>query len=312
MTHKGELFHTLYPKRTKIDWTVFYIALIFVVFGLIYVAADHIKTHGVVTGNIVLSTPYSKYLLGENVSFSLTNKYNTAIYVTNQCPAEPVAVYYQESGKWVREHDTASIKDCPSENRQVSVPANSTVTVNLAPWHNLFTRVGHYRLVSVIDGYSTLPYIDFEIVSPPPVIAAVTNPTSSSATQNSSNHGENDDSSTRGPSSTPSSTPSTPAKTPPATKPAAKTVTVHVTSSGNYDTTSITLNTGDSILFVYSPPIASEVRTHFSNIAPTTTSLSSVTLDSEFTTRTKTFSTAGKWSFKADDHSGNTGILTVN
>lgn len=84
------------------------------------------------------------------------------------------------------------------------------------------------------------------------------------------------------------------------------TYTVNVTSAGNYSPTSLTLNTGDSIKFVYTPPISSEVVTRF-----TPSTISSLTLDAEFTTRTKVFSSAGTWTFKAENHNGNTGTVTV-
>lgn len=84
------------------------------------------------------------------------------------------------------------------------------------------------------------------------------------------------------------------------------TYTVNVTSAGNYSPTSLTLNSGDSIKFVYTPPISNEVVTRF-----TPSTISSLTLDSEFTNRTKVFSSPGTWTFKADNHNGNTGTVTV-
>jgi cysteine-rich repeat protein len=84
------------------------------------------------------------------------------------------------------------------------------------------------------------------------------------------------------------------------------TYTVNVTSAGNYSLTSLTLNVGDSIKFVYTPPISGEVVTRF-----TPSTVSSVTLDSEFTNRTRTFTAVGTWTFKAADHNGNTGTVTV-
>ncbi len=84
------------------------------------------------------------------------------------------------------------------------------------------------------------------------------------------------------------------------------TYTVNVTSAGNYSPTSLTLNVGDSIRFSYTPPVSGEVVTRF-----TPSTVSSVTIDSEFQSRTRTFTTAGTWTFKATDHNGNTGTVTV-
>jgi len=84
------------------------------------------------------------------------------------------------------------------------------------------------------------------------------------------------------------------------------TYTVNVTSSGDYDVTDLTLNVGDKITFVYTPPRSGEVKTRFS---PST--INSVTLDSENTQRTRTFSTAGTWTFQASNLNGNQGTITV-
>jgi hypothetical protein len=84
------------------------------------------------------------------------------------------------------------------------------------------------------------------------------------------------------------------------------TYTIHVTSAGNYDTTSLTLNVDDSITFIYTPPISGEVITAFSPAG-----VSSLTLDAEFTQRTKTFAAPGTWTFRATDHNGNSGTIVV-
>jgi plastocyanin len=68
----------------------------------------------------------------------------------------------------------------------------------------------------------------------------------------------------------------------------------------------LALKVGDKINFVYTPPRNGEVRTTFSPGG-----ISSVTVDSDITQRSRTFNTAGTWTFKADDHSGNTGTVVV-
>lgn len=298
MKRKGELYHVIHPHRSKINWIIFYLVILACFFASFYLVASHIRTRGIVTGKIEINTPFSKYLIGEDISFTIKNGYNTTIFVTNKCPEEPVAIYFREDNTWKRIHGTATKSDCSFQERQVQVPANSFVTVSLSPWHNLFTQVGQYRLVSVVNGFDELPFVDFEIISPPPVVVASGNSTSTKA--QSTGQGTQ-----RSGASSQSSSPTT-------TVTQSKTVIVHVSSNGIYDNLSINLNVGDSIQFIYSPPIDEEVRTRFTAVSPTVTAISSVTLDEEYTTRTKIFSSAGKWSFRADDHSGNTGTLTVN
>ncbi|PJB82214.1 MAG: hypothetical protein CO088_03975 [Candidatus Yonathbacteria bacterium CG_4_9_14_0_8_um_filter_46_47] len=67
----------------------------------------------------------------------------------------------------------------------------------------------------------------------------------------------------------------------------------------------MTLNVGDSIKFVYTNP-GDEVDIRF-----TPTTISSLKLDGEYTQGTRTFSTAGTWTFKVKDKNGNTGTVAV-
>ena len=91
--------------------------------------------------------------------------------------------------------------------------------------------------------------------------------------------------------------------TPPPETP--QTYTVDVNSSGDFSQTSLTLNVGDSIKFVYTNP-GDEVDIRF-----TPTTISSLKLDGEYTQGTRTFSTAGTWTFKVKDKNGNTGTVAV-
>ena len=300
-------------------WSAVYLLIAVGLLVGFFLVADHIQTHTVPVGGITLNTTYSKYALGEPVSFSVTNNYNTTVFITNGCPSEPVAVYRQSGVIWERLHGTASGKDCSGEQRQVGIPASSTVTVSLAPWRGLFTKTGNYRLVAIIDGYSSLPYVDFSIMAPPTGSVAITGTTNTTITpkslekENSNNNGTTHSTSNNSTGASTSSGTSTPipATTPAPTSHVPKTVTLHVTSAGNYDLTSNNLNVGDTLRIVYSPPIGNEVRTHFTAISPNATPMSSITVDSEFTSRSVVVSTAGSWSFHADDHNGNTGVLVV-
>ena len=302
-----ELKYIKNPRRQRIVWSAVYIIIgLVTLFGL-YKAASRIKTHSLPVGQIQLSIPFSKYLNGEVITFTIKNNFNSPIYITNECPAEPLNVYQQEGGKWVRIHDTASLKDCSKEARQVLVPANGSVSGNFAPWHHLFNKPGKYRVVVSIEFYDSLPYQDFEIINAPAkkavakpktTVGSSTKATAKTSTPAKKTTQEDGGDST---SQNPPSQPVTP-----------KTYTISVNSAGNYSITSLTINAGDSINFVYSPCCSGEVRTRFTPISPTTATLSSLTLDSEFTSRTRTFTTKGTWRFKADDHSGNTGTLIVN
>lgn len=183
----GELNHIYHPYRIRIFWAIVYFSIIVMSLIGLYVAAAQIRTHTLPTGQVQLTVQYSKYLVGEAVSFSIKNNYNSPIYIQNNCPGEPLAVYRQENGAWVRQHDVASEDECPSEQRQVSVAANGVVNGSFAPWHNLFSQPGKYRIVAFVEYYNALPYQEFEVVAKPaPIVSAPTTQQESTSSNSTS------------------------------------------------------------------------------------------------------------------------------
>lgn len=169
---KSELLYVRHPKKVYVFWAIVYSSLVaLLMFGL-YRAAQHIRTHTLPTGNVQLSIPYSKYLVGETISFTIKNDYNSPIYILNHCPDEPLEVYRLDNGQWIRQHDKALIEDCPDEQRQVSVPANGIVNGSFAPWQNLFKQPGKYRVVAFVEYYNALPYQDIEVIAQPAITTA--------------------------------------------------------------------------------------------------------------------------------------------
>lgn len=311
----SELTHAANPWRARSIWAIVFAGITLSITLVLFHTYGRIETYSLPSGGVQLSVPYSRYLVGETVSFTVTNNFNSSIYVSNGCPSEPLNVYRYENNAWVRIHATTELKNCQNQERSVAVPAHHSMTATFANWPSLFSQPGKYRIAMQVQFYNQVPYQDFEIISPPPVaVATTTQPattTSQSAAPKSTatttapiaatpaaNTGG-----TSGTSGGGTTTPS-PSRTP-------QTYTVHVTSAGNYDITSLSIYVGDTIQFVYSPPYGQEVRTHFTGINGTATSVASVTVDSEFHTRSRTFTASGTWQFKADDHNGNSGVVTV-
>ncbi len=166
---KGELLYVYDQKRWRIMWIIIYsLVLAGSVVGL-YLFSNRIGTHSIPAGNVQLVVPHSKYLVGEPVTFTVYNRFNSTIYVTNHCPSEPLEVYRWTNDSWQRIHDRADLKDCIAENRQVRVPANGSASGTFAPWHHLFDRPGKYRVVAYVEYYNSLPYQDFEVIAKPKV-----------------------------------------------------------------------------------------------------------------------------------------------
>jgi len=184
---KGELLYVYHPIRQRIIWAIVYAVIIIGSLGALYFVGNKIATHSIPVGDVQLSVPYSKYLVGESVTFTLHNGFNSTIYVINNCPDEPLEVYRQENNTWVRIHDKAAIGDCSSDQRQIAVTANSSISGTYEAWKNLFSTPGKYRIVAYVEYYNALPYQDFEIIAKPetPVNTNVTTtPSKNTTTKN--------------------------------------------------------------------------------------------------------------------------------
>ena len=164
---KGELRYVHSKLYSRVAWVCFYVVLILIVLFGLHKVVDGIQTHSFPAGNVQLSVPYSEYLVGEVVTFTIKNNFNSPIHIINSCPAEPLNVYRQDGSAWVRIHDVALSGDCPTENRQITVAANGSVNGNFAAWPNLFKVPGRYRVVAYVEYYDSLPYQEFEVSAVP-------------------------------------------------------------------------------------------------------------------------------------------------
>lgn len=154
--------------------------------AILLIIGTRINTRIIPTGSIELTTKYKQYLLGEEITFKIHNNFNSAIYVENNCPAEPLDVYRYEGKKWVRQHDKASNKVCKKSDRKVSIPANGSQEYSFSNWPNLFNKPGLYRIVAYVDYYNQLPYQDFEVIEKPKVPQAPAGQSSSSPASSTS------------------------------------------------------------------------------------------------------------------------------
>lgn len=302
-----ELRHAENPWRARLLWAGTLIALVVILLFAFYRVFERIQTYSLPSGSVELSVPYSKYLVGETVTFTVKNNFNSPIQVSNGCPGEPLNVFRYQKNKWVQIHDKTDAKNCISQERTVTIPAKQSITASFKHWSHLFDKAGKYRIVMRVDFYNSLPYQDFEVINKPKAYATLhagngipssSSNTASSGTSSGSGHqsskNEDDDEDEGGSNSVQN-----------------QVYTLYVNSSGNYTTTNVSMRAGDTLKIVYLSPYNDEVRTRFTPINGTSTTVSSVTVDEEYHSRTRIFNSAGTWSFKADDHNGNSGVITV-
>ncbi len=160
--------------RRILIWGLIYTLLIAICVVAAYKIGQTFVTHTLPAGSIKLTTSKQTYTLGDEVSFSIHNGFDTAIYVNNSCPQEPLTVYKWNGKTWGRIHDTTSLSQCKDQARQIVVSANSNTNGSYSGWKHLFNKAGVYRLVAVVDNYQGLPYTDFRVVPPTPAVPKIT------------------------------------------------------------------------------------------------------------------------------------------
>lgn len=177
MSLRTEQRHKFFRLGYYVPWAVLYL---FIVGGTTTFAAvmltKYEKQH-LPSGSIELSVDKSKYQQGEVVEFTVTNHFPVPVYVTNQCPREPLNVYRWQNTAWVQIHATAKEDgECYTQERDVAVASEATRSYNFSDWPDLFSEPGVYRIAAVIDHYSEIPFQDFVVLEPAEVIEVVDAP----------------------------------------------------------------------------------------------------------------------------------------
>jgi hypothetical protein len=158
-------------KRFYLSWIIVYLLMISGVAAYGATVYQKYDERQLPSGYVQLSVSKSHYQPGETVSFTVTNHFPVAIYVTNECPKEPLNVYRWESEQWIELHDTASDdSECYTEPRRVPIPSEGAQSYDFADWPNLFAKPGVYRIATAIDHYGDVPFQDFVVLEPAEVI----------------------------------------------------------------------------------------------------------------------------------------------
>jgi len=149
-----------------IGWTMFYV-LLFVVFGLVINGRVHnVSTKIIPNGQISLVASKIKYTVGDSVQVQITNGLNSALVYNNHCPQEPLSVYRFENNGWSRIHSTIDNSACAGLQKNVSIAPGASYSINYAPWSQLFSQPGIYRIAALADNYNGLAYADIDVVAP--------------------------------------------------------------------------------------------------------------------------------------------------
>jgi hypothetical protein len=162
---KNSMIHRKNPILRTVFSLAIFAALASTVGTVFYFATDQINSRSLPIGQIILTTNYSQYVVGETVEYTIENNYNSSVYIENSCPNEPLAVYKLIDNQWIRQHSLTSEQYCPAESRQISIAAGQSMTGSFKAWPKLFSTTGKYRIVASVEYYNLLQYKDIEIIS---------------------------------------------------------------------------------------------------------------------------------------------------
>jgi hypothetical protein len=157
-----------FVAKYHIPWVVLYAAF-FVGAGVFATSVyREYSEHVLPEGYIELRVSKTQYQPGEVVEFTVVNHFPTPVYVTNECPEEPLNVYRWENNAWVQLHERALSPDseCYQEARNVLIPSEGSRTYSYKDWPHLFERPGVYRIAAALDYYNELPFQDFVVLKP--------------------------------------------------------------------------------------------------------------------------------------------------
>lgn len=164
-------------KKLFLPWVALYV---FVIGGAVVWASNIYKDNNefrLPSGEVELLVSKTQYQLGETIEFSVINHFPVPIFVTNNCPKEPLDVYQWKNETWVQLHDVArDNSECYSQERNVEIPSESARSYNFNDWPNLFNKPGVYRMATKIDHSNSIPFQDFVILEPAQVVEVTDDP----------------------------------------------------------------------------------------------------------------------------------------
>ncbi len=122
-------------------------------------------------GQVLLTVDQPQYSVGQTVRFKLANNSPKAISVINNCPNEPLEVYYLDAmttvatAQWQRVRDNAHAAKCVNAPRQYTIEPGAESSASYRYWPDLFDKPGRYRIVAPVEQFDDSPSVEFEVVA---------------------------------------------------------------------------------------------------------------------------------------------------
>lgn len=110
---------------------------------------------------IVLSK--DKYKVGEEIFFAIQNKTDKEVVIENECPNEPLEVYYLDGKVWRHLKGEAN-KSCSEDDKEIVIGPHELKGSSFLPWQNvIFNKPGRYKIELEIIGHKNKHEQELEI-----------------------------------------------------------------------------------------------------------------------------------------------------
>lgn len=159
-------------NRRLIAWSLLYLILVVVFLIAFLTQIMKVNTLQIPSGYLQIVSQKTKYTVGDTVSFSLLNGYNTPIQLYNKCPKPWLHIYQFKNQVWNQISAIANITQCASEPQSLTIAPHKSITENYSLWPKLFNSPGIYRLVVFASNDPTLAYTDFQVVAKQVILSA--------------------------------------------------------------------------------------------------------------------------------------------
>lgn len=111
---------------------------------------------------IILSK--DEFKIGEEIFYAVQNRTDKEIIVENECPNEPLEIYYKEGENWKHLKGEANV-DCSASSKEIVIGPYELKGSSYLPWENIiFNRPGRYKIELEIEGYANEYEKEFEII----------------------------------------------------------------------------------------------------------------------------------------------------
>lgn len=142
--------------------------LLFVLIFLLVFQFFNRKNEQQITQDDIVIVAKSKIAIGKDVILEIKNYSESPVFITNNCPKNPLIVERYVNGEWILQETEIDTADC-IDQKDIEIAPNKNQEISYGKWGwSLFEEEGKYRikLVTEFEGKEKIYTHDFAITTP--------------------------------------------------------------------------------------------------------------------------------------------------